>query len=60
MVVLVWAAMTSGVENWTRERLCGRRDGRWELGILWAFMAGRAGGGLMVVMVHIFLTLQLG
>ena len=51
--VLVWAAVTIGVANWSRERLHGRRDGRWESGILWAFMAGRAGGGLMVVMVRI-------
>ena len=51
--LLVWSAVNIGVENWTRERLCGRRNGRWESGILWAFMAGRAGGGLMVGMVRI-------
>ena len=52
--VLVWAAVPIGVENWTRERLHGQRDRRWDSGIFWAFMAGLAGGGLMVVMVHIF------
>ena len=42
--VLVWASVTIGVGNWARERLHGQRDGRWESGILCAFMAGRAGG----------------
>ena len=52
--VLVWAAVSIGVAKWTRERLYGRLDGRWESGILWLFMGGHAGEGLMEVMVHTF------
>ena len=52
--VLVWSAVSIGEAKWTRERLHGRLDGRWESGILCLFMVGRAGEGMMVVMVHMF------
>ena len=49
--VLVWAAVSIGVEKWTLERRRGRMDGRWESGILWLVMVGPVGE---VVMVHMF------
>ena len=58
--VLMWSAVSIGVANWMWERLRGQQDGRWESGILWAFMVGHAGEGLMVVMVHIFSNSSIG
>ena len=53
--MVVWAVVDIGVANWTWVRLCGRLDGLCgESGILFLSMVGIAGGGLMVVTVHIF------
>ena len=43
--VLVCDAVTIGVANWTQEWLHRRQYGRWGSGILWVFMASRAGAG---------------
>ena len=33
--MVVWSAVSIGVEKWTQVRLCGRLDGRcWESGLL--------------------------